>query len=232
MYDGRNISPPKMTDTFKTIQAPTLGEYKEKGSKFIAHAHPIQTEEQFQRILQQIKKEHPKASHHCFAYRIQVERILKSAHEEIFRSTDDGEPSGTAGGPIITQINAQNLTNTAIIVVRYFGGTLLGVPGLIKAYKESAAASLQNAQIIEQILQNHYQIQFNYEIMPNIMNALKKLNIQPTNQQFDTHGQIQFSIRQSESETQISHLKAQILNISSQHATQIHDHPSFQISQI
>src|SRR5688500_10700449 len=119
-----------------TIDKPSFAEFKDRGSKFLAFAYPIETVESFKTCLQQLKKEHPKAVHHCFAYRIGTDR-------NNFRVNDDGEPSGSAGRPILGQIDSKELTNVAVIVVRYFGGTLLGVPGLINAYKSATSMALQ-----------------------------------------------------------------------------------------
>src|SRR5262245_36782634 len=119
-----------------TIAQSSFAEFKDRGSRFLAYAYPIQSTEDFKNYLHQLKKEHPKAVHHCFAYRIGIDG-------NNFRSSDDGEPSGTAGKPILGQIDSKGLTNTAIVVVRYFGGTLLGVPGLINAYKTSSSFALQ-----------------------------------------------------------------------------------------
>ena len=122
-------------ETFKTIAQPAFAEFKDRGSKFIAFVFPITTAGDFKKQLQLLKKEHPKAVHHCFAYRIGTDG-------NNFRSTDDGEPSGTAGKPILGQIDNKGLTNIAVVVVRYWGGTLLGVPGLINAYKTALPARL------------------------------------------------------------------------------------------
>ena len=119
-------------DFYFTIAQPSTAEYKDRGSKFIAYAFPIAVTDDFKKQLQQLKKEHPKAVHHCFAYRIGTDG-------NNFRSSDDGEPSGTAGKPILGQLDSKQLTNMAVIIVRYWGGTLLGVPGLINAYKTAAA---------------------------------------------------------------------------------------------
>src|SRR5690349_11582622 len=116
---------------YNTIERPAVAELKERGSRFIAYAYPVSTVEAVKKQLESLKKEHPKANHHCFAYRLGLDN-------NVFRVSDDGEPSGTAGKPILGQIDSKQLTDTLIIVVRYFGGTLLGVPGLIHAYKSAA----------------------------------------------------------------------------------------------
>jgi uncharacterized YigZ family protein len=154
---------------YNTIAQTSNAEFKDRGSKFIAYAFPIETADDFKKELQLLKKEHPKAVHHCFAYRIGTDR-------NNFRSSDDGEPSGTAGKPILGQIDSKELTNAAIIVVRYWGGTLLGVPGLINAYKNAAAMALQVTPIIEKQVELKYSIEFDYTQMNDVMLILKQYN--------------------------------------------------------
>src|SRR5690349_12217879 len=126
---------------YYTISQTAVAEFKDRGSRFIAYAYSIQSTEEFKNYLQQLKKGHPKAVHHCFAYRIGLDR-------NNFRSSDDGEPSGTAGKPILGHIDSKELTNVLVVVVRYFGGTLLGIPGLINSYKTATAMVLQLTPII------------------------------------------------------------------------------------
>jgi len=155
--------------TYNTIAQTSTAEFKDRGSKFIAFAFPIETADDFKQQLQVLKKEHPKAVHYCFAYRIGTDG-------NNFRSSDDGEPSGTAGKPILGQIDSKELTNAAIIVVRYWGGTLLGVPGLINAYKNAAAMALQVTPIIEKQVELKYSIEFDYTQMNDVMMVLKQYN--------------------------------------------------------
>jgi len=152
-----------------TIDRPSTAEFKDRGSKFLAFAFPIATTDDFKKQLQLLKKEHPKAVHHCFAYRIGTDG-------NNFRSADDGEPSGTAGKPILGQIDSKNITNVAVIVVRYWGGTLLGVPGLINAYKTAAALALQVTPIIEKQIEVNYSIEFDYTQMNEVMMVMKQFN--------------------------------------------------------
>ncbi len=152
---------------YYTIDKTAMAEFKERGSKFIAYAYPIETAEDFKKHLQQLKKEHPKAVHHCFAYRIGTDG-------NNFRVSDDGEPSGTAGRPILGQIDSKEITNAAVIVVRYFGGTLLGVPGLINAYKTAAALALQVTPVVQKQIEIKYSIQFDYTRMNEVMMVLKQ----------------------------------------------------------
>ena len=146
-----------------------VAEFKDRGSRFIAYAYPIQSTDDFKKYLQQLKKEHPKATHHCFAYRLGLDG-------NNFRVSDGGEPSGTAGKPILGQIDGKGLTNVLVIVVRYFGGTLLGVPGLINAYKTAAAMALQLTPIFRKAMEVNYQLQFDYTQMNDIMILVRKYN--------------------------------------------------------
>lgn len=154
-------------DFYNTIKGAFTAEFKEKGSRFIAFAYPINTTEDFKTYRARLKKEHPKANHHCFAYRLGVDGTN-------FRMSDDGEPSGSAGRPILGQIDSNKLANVLIIVVRYFGGTLLGVPGLINAYKTAAALTLQQSSIIQKPVLISYRIQFDYMVMNDVMKLLKQ----------------------------------------------------------
>lgn len=156
-------------DQYITIGDNSVAEFKDRGSKFLAYAFPISNVNDFKSQLQFVKKEHPKATHYCFAYRIGTDG-------DHFRTSDAGEPSGTAGKPILGQIDSKNLTNILIIVVRYFGGTLLGVPGLIKAYKTVSSLVLQCTPAIRRDVQVHYQLQFNYTEMDEVMRVLKQYN--------------------------------------------------------
>lgn len=154
---------------YNTISQRAVAEFKDRGSRFIAYAYPVQSTDEFKNHLQQLKKEHPKAVHHCFAYRVGLDG-------NNFRSSDDGEPSGTAGKPILGQMDSKGLTNVLVIVVRYFGGTLLGVPGLINAYKTATAMALQLTPIIRKAVEVKYQLQFDYTQMNEVITLLKKYN--------------------------------------------------------
>jgi uncharacterized YigZ family protein len=193
-----------MKDTYKTLDAPSVGDYKDKGSKFMAYAIPLSIESDFTAFLEKIRKEHQKANHHCYAWRLGMDGMR-------FRANDDGEPSGTAGRPILGQIDSFGLTNVGIVVVRYFGGTLLGTSGLISAYRESAAEVLRNAVIIEKIIEDTITIRFGYDKMPDVMNALKRQQVTILSQNFDTQGEIVASIRQSETKQKILNIRAAIL---------------------
>src|SRR3954466_10314931 len=136
-----------------TIEQSAFAEFKDRGSRFLAYAFPMHTTDDFKKQLQALKKEHPKAAHHCFAYRLGL-------YGNSFRVSDDGEPSGSAGRPILGQIDSKEITNTLIVVARYFGGTLLGVPGLINAYKTSAALALQVTPVVQKQVEVVYRVQF------------------------------------------------------------------------
>ena len=155
---------------YSTIDKPSVAEFKDRGSKFLAFAFPIKSTDDFKRRLKELKEEHPKAAHHCFAYRVDMDG-------NNFRSSDDGEPSGSAGKPILGQIDSKGLTNTAIIVVRYFGGTLLGVPGLINAYKTSASLALQLTAIIQKPVLVNYELHFDYTLMNDVMIVVKRFGL-------------------------------------------------------
>jgi uncharacterized YigZ family protein len=162
-----------MTDPefYNTIEKTTTAEFKDRGSKFIAFTFPVQSVDDFKKNLEAIKKEHPKATHHCFAYRLGLDN-------NTYRVSDDGEPSGTAGKPILGQIDSKKLTNVMVIVVRYFGGTLLGVPGLINAYKSAAALALQVTPFVQKPIEVAYTLQFDYTQMNEVMMQVKQLNCQ------------------------------------------------------
>jgi uncharacterized YigZ family protein len=162
-------------DHYYTIDKPSFAEFKDRGSRFLAYAYPIASAEEFKSLLQQLKKEHPKAVHHCFAYRL-------GTGTDVFRSNDDGEPSGTAGKPILGQIDSKQLTDVAVIVVRYFGGTLLGVPGLINAYKTVTSMALQLVPVVQKAVLVEYRLQFDYTRQNEVMTILKQLNCVITRQ--------------------------------------------------
>lgn len=161
---------------YNTIEQAAQAEYKDRGSKFLAYAYPVNTPDDFKKILQGLKKEHPKAVHHCFAYRMGIDGNL-------FRVSDDGEPSGTAGKPILGQLDSKGITDCCIIVVRYFGGTLLGVPGLINAYKTVASLVLQVVPIVQKPVLKNFSLQFDYTQMNDVMIVLKQVQVEVVKQQ-------------------------------------------------
>lgn len=160
-----NLNPDK--DTYFTIEKESRAEFKDRGSRFLAYIFPVASPDDFKKRLKELKEEHSKAVHHCFAYRIGTDGAN-------FRSSDDGEPSGSAGRPILGQIDSKGLTNTAVVVVRYFGGTLLGVPGLINAYKTATMYALQTVPHVKKPILVNYRLQFDYTVMNEVMRILKK----------------------------------------------------------
>jgi uncharacterized YigZ family protein len=187
------------SDTYRTIKSPAEGIYKEKGSRFVSFALPFSEQEEIKPIIDKIRKEHHEARHHCYAYMIGPDR-------SIWRANDDGEPSGTAGRPILGQINSHALTNILIVVSRYFGGTLLGVSGLINAYRTAAASAIQNAQVIELTLQEYYEITYPYISMNDVMRILKEENIGQSEQSFDLECRILLNFRVSLKERALNRL--------------------------
>lgn len=154
-------------NNYYTIEKPSQAEYKDRGSRFLAYAFPVQTIDDFKKGIKALKDEHPKAAHHCFAYRLGTDG-------NNFRANDDGEPSGSAGKPILGQLDSKSLTNAAVVVVRYFGGTLLGVPGLINAYKTVTSLALQLTPIVEKPVLINYELQFDYTLMNDVMTFVKR----------------------------------------------------------
>lgn len=181
------------SDSYTTIKSSSKGIYKEKGSRFIAFAYPVSDQEEIKPIIDKTRKEYHEAKHHCFAYMVGKERV-------IWRVNDDGEPSGSAGRPILGQINSFGLTNILIVVSRYFGGTLLGVSGLINAYRSAAASAIGNAEIVERTLQEFYEITFPYITMNDVMKILKEENIGQSDQWFDLECRIKVNFRASAGE--------------------------------
>lgn len=154
-------------DYYYTIEQTSSAEFKDRGSRFIAYSYPINSTDDVKKHLQVLKKEHHKAVHHCFAYRLGLDGTQ-------FRVNDDGEPSGSAGRPILGQIDSKQLTNTLVVVVRYFGGTLLGVPGLINAYKTATSLALQLVPIVQKPVEMRYKVHFDYTLMNEVMMVVKQ----------------------------------------------------------
>lgn len=184
-------------DTYLTIEKPAGGDFRDRGSKFLSFAYPINSEGDIKPILAQLKTEHPKANHHCWAIRLGTDR-------SVFRINDDGEPSGTAGRPILNVLLSKNITNITVIVVRYFGGTLLGVPGLINAYRTATEEALKTANIIEKTINDIYTIGFDYQYMNEVMRIIKEDNLAVLNQQFDNACSVKISIRKMQVNRSIS----------------------------
>jgi uncharacterized YigZ family protein len=186
-------------DKYKTIRKPAKGLYKEKGSRFLAFAYPVTSQEEVRQLLESLRKEYHDARHHCYAYMIGSERLT-------WRINDDGEPSGTGGRPILGQINSAVLTNILIVVIRYFGGTLLGVSGLINAYKTAAAEAIRNSEIIERTLHDYFVITFPYISMNDVMKILKEEEAGQSDQSFAMECTLGINFRVSAKERIINRL--------------------------
>lgn len=190
-----------MEDLYKTIKTPAEGLYKEKGSKFIALAYPVDTEEEIKSLLAEIRTKYYDARHHCYAYRL-------GADKKRFRANDDGEPSSTAGKPILGQILSADLTNILIVVVRYFGGIKLGVSGLIQAYKEAAADAVAHADIIEKTENRILRVRFSYGVMNEVMKVVKEEEPEVLDRVFELECRMTLSIRRKACPQLISRLEA------------------------
>ena len=193
-----------MEDLYKTIAVPAEGLYKEKGSKFISFAYPVQTEEQIKGIVAELKDKFYDARHHCYAW-------MLGAGKKNFRANDDGEPSSTAGRPILGQIQSNDLTNILIVVVRYFGGTKLGVSGLIHAYREAAADALNHAEIIEKTVDEQLRICCSYLVLNDVMKIIKEETPDVLERNFELQCEMLLSIRQKD----LVHLKERLEQVDS-----------------
>lgn len=196
-------------DKYLTIAAPSEGLFKDSGSRFIAYAYPVGAESEVKAIVDRLRAEHHGARHHCFSYRIaKVEDTLGGptlTKDGIWRANDDGEPSGTAGRPILGQIDSKGLQNVLVVVVRYFGGILLGVPGLIRAYKSATADALDKAQIVEKTATRRWQIGFGYDLMPAVMGEIKALGLETTARDFAEECSLTVDVPLSKEQTFLEH---------------------------
>ncbi|MDA9807779.1 YigZ family protein [Flavobacteriales bacterium] len=188
------------SDKYKEIKSATTGVYKEKGSKFIAYSFPVHSEENVKEKLEEVKKLEHSARHHCYAYILKPD---KSAQ----RANDDGEPSSTAGKPILGQILSNDLTNILIVVVRYFGGVKLGVPGLIRSYKTAALDAISNSEIITKIIKEQFAVSFKYPQMNEVMRLVKEYNLDVVNTDFQIECNLIFSVAKSKSEEVVETFK-------------------------
>ena len=177
-------------DIFHTIKSASEGLYKEKGSKFLAFAFPVQSLDEVKQHLDRLRKDYFDARHHCYAY-------ILGPNKDTWRANDDGEPSGTGGRPIHGQLLSADLTDTLIVVVRYFGGILLGASGLANAYKTAARDAIAHATIIEKTIDIRYRLSFAYETMNDVMRILKDFDLKPENQNFNLDCTLEVSVRQS-----------------------------------
>lgn len=180
-----------MTDSYLTVENKVETLYKEKGSKFFSFVFPVKDLSEVKSILDELKKKYYDATHHCYAYILGFEK-------EVFRMNDDGEPSSTAGKPIYGQLQSKNLTNVLLVVIRYFGGTKLGVSGLIKAYKTAAAECLSAAMIVEKKVRLSYKVMFPYEKMNAVMSLLKEIKAEQTKHIFETECSMEVLVESSQ----------------------------------
>jgi len=181
-------------DTYQTVEGSAEGLFKDRGSKFIAFIFHVEKEEEIKETIQHIKKEHFSARHHCYAYRL-------GYYGEKYRANDDGEPSGTAGKPIHGQLLSHNLTKTLIVVVRYFGGTLLGVSGLINAYKNAAADAIMNASIVTRIIENNYRLKFDYPLQNAVMKIIKDEQLEIVSASYELDCTLEIKVRINKTDT-------------------------------
>ena len=175
-------------DTYKSIASASEGLFKDNGSRFIALAYPVESEEEVREIVSLLRKKYHDARHHCYAYRLGVDGA-------VFRSSDDGEPSGSAGRPILGQIDSAGLSDILVVVVRYFSGIKLGIPGLIRAYKTSTADAISNARVIEKIAGDWYVIEFDYSLMQPVMKMVKELDLPCRAQEFGLQCRMEVRVR-------------------------------------
>ena len=191
-------------DTYKTISEKSEGSFRDRGSKFIAEAFPVSTEQEIKKILKGVKKNHPKANHHCYAWRLTPDK-------KVFKCSDDREPSGSAGRPILNAILGSDLTDLLIVVSRYFGGTLLGVPGLINAYRTAAQNAIDQSHKIIKTVNKQYELQFDYSLMNEVMSILKREHANILHQDFNELcpgvTRIKFEIRKNKSENLVKRIK-------------------------
>ena len=188
------------TDEYLTIKGESQGTYKEKGSKFLGFARHVESENQVRKHLEALRNQYHDARHHCYAYRIGPDM-------DQYRMNDDGEPSSTAGKPIFGQIKSRNLTNVLVVVVRYFGGTLLGTSGLIRSYKQAADDALNHARIIKKTVQSFYRVEFNYPLMSEVMKLLHETGIQPYEKSFLETCTFKLGIRKNKEDKVVEQFK-------------------------
>ena len=181
-------------DSYRSIAGPSEGLFKDNGSRFIALAYPVETEQQVKEIVSGLRKEYYDARHHCYAYRLGYKG-------DVFRASDDGEPSGSAGRQILGQIDSAGLSDILVVVVRYFGGIKLGIPGLIRAYKSSTADALARAVVVEKIAGRNFMVEFPYLSMNSVMKVVKDLNLPQRNQSFAGSCSMELRVRLSQVET-------------------------------
>jgi uncharacterized YigZ family protein len=189
-------------DTYQTVERPATGQFRDRGSKFLAFAYPVASDAEVKPILTRLKAEHPKANHYCWAMRLTPDR-------SVFRVNDDGEPAGTAGRPILNILLSRDITNVLVVVIRYFGGILLGVPGLINAYKTATEDAIMHANVISKTTNDIYIIEFSYPQMNEVMKVLKEENVDILSQTSDTGCTVTMAIRK----TKVNQVTAKLDNL-------------------
>lgn len=177
-----------MEDTFFSIESRSEGLFRDNGSRFLAFAYPVETEEEVKAIVDSLKKEYHDARHHCYAYRLGLDGAK-------YRANDDGEPSGSAARPILGQIDSAGLSDVLVVVVRYFGGIKLGIPGLIRAYKTSTAEALASAKVVQKVAGNWYRLAFAYDSLPAVMKVVKDMDLPQRAQNFGTDCTLEVRVR-------------------------------------
>jgi len=205
------------SDEYRTLASESKGTFKDRGSRFIALAFPVETEEDIKPILQDLKKQYHDARHHCYAYRLGAQKLK-------FRANDDGEPSSSAGKPILGQLQSFDLTDILIVVIRYFGGTLLGVPGLINAYRTAAREAIENGEIIVKTVNDIVHIEFDYLSMNSVMKIIKEENPRMILQEYDLKCTIQLEVRRSQTDRLVNKLgKVQNTSVKLKNISNIQD---------
>ncbi|MBQ4531883.1 MAG: YigZ family protein [Alistipes sp.] len=187
-------------DSYLTVEGNAEAIFKEKSSKFLCYAFHVESEEEIVSHLERLRKQYYDATHHCYAWRL-------GPFGERFRANDDGEPSSTAGKPILGQMLSREVTNCLIVVVRYFGGTKLGVPGLIAAYKESAAAALDASEVVERTVDTRIRVEFSYVVMNDVMRIIKEEQPVVESQTFDNLCSIMLAVRNSKADVVLGRLR-------------------------
>ena len=189
----------EICDAYRSVAAQAEGLFKDNGSRFIAFIYPVETEEEVREIVSSLRKEYHDARHHCYAYRLGYKG-------DVFRASDDGEPSGSAGRPILGQIDSAGLSDVLVVVVRYFGGIKLGIPGLIRAYKTSTADALSQAEVIDKVAGKTFRVTFDYLSMNGVMKVLKDMGLTPSAQDFGLECALEVRVRLSMEEDFLARL--------------------------
>lgn len=215
----------KDPDAYRTLSTSGMGIFKDRGSKFIGYAYHVRNKEEIKEKLELLKAEHLKSRHVCYAYNLGPEA-------DDYRANDDGEPSGSAGTPIHNQLRSQELTDSLVAVVRYFGGTKLGVPGLINAYKTGAKLAIDEATIVTRYVSHEFDIRFDYSLMGSLMNHMKQLGIQIISKSLNEHPSLRVMIRRSTSDEQLRLLKAKLLGIELERITEKTNIPGIKITKL